>query len=167
MPWTTPETFTAGQTLTAASMNIVSDDLRHLYDNLPKGRLGSESSTSISQSTSSSGLDLTGMTVTFTAEASRWYKVELLVPRLAKPASTQAHLSINEGATILNRIFFDSATVADYVQGAYVMYVAQFSAGSHTVKGVFGTAGGVGSVTAQSNGYRVTIAVYDLGTGAA
>ncbi len=27
MPWTTPETFTAGQTLTAASMNIISDDL--------------------------------------------------------------------------------------------------------------------------------------------
>ena len=28
MPWTTPETFTAGQTLTAASMNIVSENLR-------------------------------------------------------------------------------------------------------------------------------------------
>jgi hypothetical protein len=27
MPWTTPETFTAGQTLTAASMNIVSGNL--------------------------------------------------------------------------------------------------------------------------------------------
>jgi hypothetical protein len=31
MPWTTPETFTAGQTLTAASMNVVSGDLSHLY----------------------------------------------------------------------------------------------------------------------------------------
>lgn len=28
MPWTTPETFTAGQTLTAASMNIISENLR-------------------------------------------------------------------------------------------------------------------------------------------
>ena len=31
MPWTTPETFTAGQTLTAASMNIVSGNASHLY----------------------------------------------------------------------------------------------------------------------------------------
>jgi hypothetical protein len=30
MPWTTPETFTAGQTLTAASMNIVSGNLTEL-----------------------------------------------------------------------------------------------------------------------------------------
>ncbi len=30
MPWTNPETFTAGQTLTAASMNIVSENLRTL-----------------------------------------------------------------------------------------------------------------------------------------
>jgi hypothetical protein len=30
MPWTTPETFTAGQTLTAASMNIVSENLTEL-----------------------------------------------------------------------------------------------------------------------------------------
>jgi hypothetical protein len=28
MPWTTPETFTAGQTLTAASMNVISDNAR-------------------------------------------------------------------------------------------------------------------------------------------
>jgi hypothetical protein len=28
MPWTTPETFTAGQTLTAASMNVISENAR-------------------------------------------------------------------------------------------------------------------------------------------
>lgn len=166
MAWTNPETFTAGQPLTAASMNIVSGDALHLYDNLPRGYVGQAFSTSINQSTTTVA-DLTGITVTFTADASRWYKVELIVPRLGKPASTQAHLSINEGATILQRNFYDSATVADYVQGAYLFHVAQFSAGSHTVKGVFGAASGSGSVTAQSNGYRVAITVYDLGTGAA
>ena len=30
MPWTTPETFTAGQTLTAASMNVVSGNLNEV-----------------------------------------------------------------------------------------------------------------------------------------
>lgn len=30
MPWTTPETFTAGQTLTAASMNLISGNLGYL-----------------------------------------------------------------------------------------------------------------------------------------
>jgi hypothetical protein len=145
---------------------ILASDQAKVFQNLneaPRGYIGQATSTTINQSTSTTGLDLTGITVTWTAEASRWYRIELIVPRFAKPASTEAHLSINEGATILQRNLYDSATVADYVQGAYLFHVAQFSAGSHTVKGVFGAAGGGGSVTAQSSGYRVALLVSDLG----
>lgn len=161
MAWTdlTVANATAGNAILASDFEAAFTNLNEA----PRGYVGQATSTTINQSTTSSGLDLTGMTVTWTAAASRWYRIDLIVPRFGKPASTAAHLSINEGATILQRNFYDSATVADYVQGAYLFHVAQFSAGSHTVKGVFGAAGGSGTVTAQSNGYPVALLVTDLG----
>jgi hypothetical protein len=163
MAWTNLGTVAPGDVLRANSGTAAYNSIIGNLNEAPRGYVGQATSTTINQSTSTTGLDLTGITVTWTAEASRWYRIELIVPRFSRPSATAAHLSINEGATVLQRNLYDSATVADYVQGSYLFYVAQFSAGSHTVKGVFGTAGGSGTVTAQSSGHRVALLVSDLG----
>ena len=69
MAWTTPENFTAGQVLTAASMDIISGDLSYLYSpQMAKVRLTSDfgapytSATAITwQADSAPGFDTGGM----------------------------------------------------------------------------------------------------------
>ena len=69
MAWTTPENFTAGQVLTAASMDIISGDLSYLYSpQMAKVRLTSDfgapytSGTAITwQADSAPGFDTGGM----------------------------------------------------------------------------------------------------------
>lgn len=40
MAWTTPETYTVGLKMTAAKMNLISDNLSYLYSNVPTAEFG-------------------------------------------------------------------------------------------------------------------------------
>lgn len=134
MPWTTPETFTAGQTLTAASMNIVSGDLSHLYSNTARGRLAYTSITSGTNSAITSLVDINGLSVTFTAEAGRYYRVSGYIIGYTVAVGATGHwvATIREGTTKLALNFSVNHLGRD--ASAYVETIRTFSAGSHTVK---------------------------------
>ena len=67
MPWTTPETFTAGQTLTAASMNVISENTRVLRGT--RYGIARRSSSSITiNGTGWANVD-TGLDITINADA--------------------------------------------------------------------------------------------------
>ena len=127
MAWTTPETFTAGQTLTAASMNAISANLNAL----PRGYIDSAELSS-SQSGITTVTDLTGGSVTFTAEADRYYRIIGSVLVSASGANTGAQLAIREGSTT------HAASISSITNGEYETIIASrvitFSAGSITLK---------------------------------
>lgn len=127
MAWTNPETFTAGQTLTAASMNAISENTR----SLARGYIA-RAELSASQSGITTTTDLTGGSVTFTAEANRYYRIFGSVLVGASGANTAAQLAIREGSTT------HAASISSIVNGEYETIIASrvmtFSAGSKTLK---------------------------------
>lgn len=73
MPWTNPETFTAGQTLTAASMNAISDNTEALQ--LARV-LGYVQRTTVKSSSSSTADNVFTTDVSITADGTSAYRVE-------------------------------------------------------------------------------------------
>ena len=101
MPWTTPETFTAGQTLTAASMNIISGDLDYLYNDYPRGvLLHTTSNTEVihttNQSTTYKDDTLTG---SVTYEANRYLRFTLRIIPIVSGGSQDVLFRIARGTT--------------------------------------------------------------------
>jgi len=82
MPWTTPETFTAGQTLTAASMNAISGNLNALYAPtrqlayVTRGASGTDNYT-VSDTSSPGGTDIFSSDASWTADGTSTYWVEV------------------------------------------------------------------------------------------
>jgi hypothetical protein len=119
MPWTNPETFTAGQTLTAASMNVVSENLRMLYG---MRRLANQTRTTNYSVTSPTATgNVFSSAATFTADGTSTYIIEWSLPFVITGAATN----------ILYVMFYDGATQL----GQYEVY----SAGSSIGVPVYGT----------------------------
>jgi len=95
MPWTNPETFTAGQTLTAASMNIVSENTR----SLARGYIARADRTSNVTISTSALANVTDLSVTFTAESSRLYLTSVLIPVITQNTTQEfGVLAITDGS---------------------------------------------------------------------
>ena len=168
MPWTTPETFTAGQTLTAASMNAMTANdavLRSGY--LAQQRLAIQTTTTFVNTNSSlSGSNEVFTDLTYTADGTSTYRVEVFIPYIATAtnagANVQVHIT-NGGTTSVS--FLGYVGVGDGTRGAinpvYGVYFDTPTAGTRTlnVKGVHGTAtGNIGASTGE--GMTAFIAVY-------
>jgi hypothetical protein len=145
--------FTVGQVATAGQMN-----------RFPRGVMALATSTTGSQAGVTTAVDITGMSVTFTAIASRNYKVSYHI--YAVPTVTNACFTVNlqQGATVKQISIANGgvATVGSTLNG---LFVGTFSAGSVTLKltGAL-TAGSTGSFTfAPAATLPYTLLVEDIG----
>jgi hypothetical protein len=141
-------TFVAGNILTAAQQNAFGF-----------GVCGYTESTTLLQAGVTAEVDLTGMSVTFTAIANRYYKITAFMYGIPTVANAVYQLRIKQGATAL-QTFLNSggpATAGTTVSGSVIK---TFTAGSTTLKlaGALAT-GSTGSIT--FNG-AATLPVYIL-----
>lgn len=95
----------------------------------PLGTVGYAEVTASQDIAGTSSTDLTGLTVTFTAPASRRYRISSQV-RAKFGVTTEAFLSILEGATFLNTVVDDNDNRATL----HCQAIVTPSAGSHTYK---------------------------------
>ena len=131
--------FTSGQILTAQECN-----------NYGFSTVALTKTTTMSQSGVTTATDLTGATATFTALASRNYKVTWQTYATTSIDNTGGTVTLNEGATILQ---YATTNLISSGAGATIsgLYIGTFSAGSHTLKLVGSrAAGGANTVFFQS-----------------
>jgi hypothetical protein len=148
-----PNTTFTSSTLASSQMN-----------RLPFGVVALATSTTGSQGGVTTVVDITGMSVTFTAIANRNYKISYHI--YAVPTVTNACFTVNlqQGATIKQISIANGgvATVGSTLNG---LFVGTFSAGSVTLKltGAL-TAGSTGSFTfAPAGVLPYTLLVEDIG----
>ena len=158
MPWTNPETFTAGQTLTAASMNAISGNLTFL----PRG-LTAYAQTSTPQGSITGVTDLTSLSVTFTAEANRYYLIHGFVTAYSSVGSDGFGVIIANAASIAlaTAHALSRDNLAGYGASAFVRVAP--GAGSVTYK-LRSSRSGSGTLTYQPDGVTPSfIMVTDIG----
>lgn len=146
-------TFVAGNVLTAAQQNAFGF-----------GICGYTQSTTLLQAAVTAEVDLTGMSVTFTAIANRYYKISAYMYAFPTVANAVAQVAIKQGATTLQTILNSTgpATAGTTLNG-YVLKT--FAAGSVTLKlsGAL-AAGSSGSITFNAGAtLPVSILVEDVG----
>jgi hypothetical protein len=158
MPWTNPETFTAGQTLTAASMNVISGNLNALTGARRLGYQTRSTDYAVNQTTIAAASNVFTNNITFTADGTSVYWVEFYAPRFL-PASTSTVVSINlvnsSGTGIANiGTYTGGNQVCVYVKAPYIP-----AAGSTTInlRGVYTAA--TATLSAGSGG----TGIFDFG----
>lgn len=140
MAWTTPTTFTAGSVLTATQLNT------NVRDNtlaLGRGYIAMSTLATTFSTASTTAVDVTGFSVTFTAEDSRRYLITLL------------YNSDNNGANF-NQVYIVSGAAAlaegytnptaSRLSTASIFAVATPSAGSVTYKVQMSANAGTGTI---------------------
>ena len=141
-------TFVAGNILTAAQQNAFGF-----------GVCGYTESTTLLQAGVTAEVDLTGMSVTFTAIANRYYKITAFMYGIPTVANAVFQVRIKQGATALQTLLNNGgpATAGTTVSGSLIK---TFTAGSTTLKlsGALAV-GSTGSIT--FNG-AATLPVYIL-----
>ena len=119
--------FTAGQVLTATECN-----------NWPRGVMARATSTT-SYTLTTSDVIATGMTVTFTAVANRYYRITYFEPQAQTAtalSSTSATIrQTNAAGTILNSTVFQNESGLQDQTGMTCISTNTFSAGSITIVG--------------------------------
>ena len=153
MPYTPPALFVAGAILTAAQLNT--------FRTAPFGFVARASRTS-NQSGISTITDVTSVTVTFTADATRVYKTTVHVP-YCDQATTNGYqdLTITDGSNV------EKSRSTQYVivnQGQFMEVVAVESgiSGSQTRKARFATTAGTANLGATATA-PAFILVEDIG----
>jgi hypothetical protein len=147
------DTFTSGQILTAQECN-----------NFPFGVVGVTINTTLLQAGVTTEVDLTGMSVTFTAIVNRYYKVTAFMYGIPTVANAVYQVNIKQGATVLG-IIFNSGGPATAGTTAMGSVIKTFTAGSTTLKlsGAL-AAGSTGSITFNAGAtLPVFILVEDIG----
>ena len=165
MPWTTPETFTAGQTLTAASMNAISENTRTL--GLYANRIGyveRTSSYSVSATSAATAADVFSSSITWTANGTAAYLVEFFCPRSDTGSGGFITFSVvNASGTELSRLCFVGGGSGVSYDSPLGRWYYTPSAGSTTinVRAWYGVAAGTlyGS-TGGSNQPPIYLALY-------
>ena len=151
MPWTTPETFTAGQTLTAASMNIVSGNLSYLYDDYARGVMGYVTKTTDQNGVGTSATDISGLSVTFTAESARLYRVSMNVSKMVQNTNqAYAYLAIAD-ASNNNKAWWQQLVNATEEASGHASFLVTGISGSTTYKGRIYTSNATIDLKASSN----------------
>lgn len=133
MPWTTPETFTAGQTLTAASMNALSGNDAMLAD------IGSRAAWTEYTVTASGGSITAGTGGTVNG---RWFRVGRLIIVQAgfslgtggSLAAGPISLSVPVAAATTARPQIGSVWMYDQSAAAYAFGVCELQSGASTVQ---------------------------------
>ncbi len=150
MPWTTPETFTAGQTLTAASMNVLSGNLNALY--APVRRIGFQTRTTAYTTTSGVApgpANIFTTSISWTADGTSAYRCEFYAPSVSTASNAGAFLVVTfttDGGTELSRItqtaFGDGTRGAIAPQYAVFYYTPAAGTATLNVRAYHGTAAG-------------------------
>lgn len=143
MPWTTPETFTAGQTLTAASMNAISGNLGALA----RGYVTHATYTT-NQGSITGVTDLTGLSLSVNQLAGRRYRITAQIDFFATASSDACELRLHDGTSQLKRAAGLSSVHAQTLTLMY--YEAAASTATVTRKLQFGRTSGVATYTVQS-----------------
>lgn len=108
-------------------------------------------------------VDLTSLTVTFTAKAGRWYKVRLQLFVLSTVAADLVTVTLDNGGVQINGATV-SVPAGSNAVGISVEDYVQLAAGSRTLKGRIVRAAGTGTVsTAASGVIPAYICVEDVG----
>lgn len=121
------DNFTAGQILTATECN-----------QFPRGIMARATSTTSYTLTTTETI-ATGMTVTFTAEADRYYRITYFEPQ-AQTASTSSNTTAtirqtNAAGTVLNQTLFQNESAVTDQSGMICVSTNTFTAGSVTIVG--------------------------------
>jgi hypothetical protein len=96
MAWSTPRTWTTNELVTAANMNTyISDDLGFLFNGLDYGQV--HRTDSVQHSTSTSYVDVTGMSITLTCTIGAVYVAFGL--RTGVSGTGGCHLRLTDGST--------------------------------------------------------------------
>ena len=164
MTYTAPTTHVAGETLPAADYNVIVNDVidhetRILA--LPRGYKGSATLSSFT-TTSTSYVDVTGLSVTFTAETSRRYCVTLFCGM----ANNSANISIaviNDGTSDIAEQYTQAVANTVYTGTAFAFTTPSAGSVTYTVKMkvVGGTGEMYGTTTRQS--LAAKLMVEDIG----
>jgi len=120
--------FSSGAVLTAAQQN-----------RFPRGVMALATSTTNYTVTTSTAI-ATGMTVTFTAVANRYYKVTYYEPTITTPSTTLGYVAstirlTNAAGTQYQIQYSQTPTATSYTPGNNNFFVGTFSAGSITLVG--------------------------------
>lgn len=158
MPWTTPETFTAGQTLTAASMNKISGNL----DALPRGYVIHSSKTT-DQGSITGMTDVTGLSVSVPQVTGRRYLITVQLDYYSTATGDACEARLQDGSgTQLKR----SAGLSNgnALTMTLLYYESASSTATVTRKIQFGRTSGVGTYTVQASATTPAfILVEDIG----
>jgi hypothetical protein len=159
MAWTTPGTATAGEVLAAAFWN---ENVRDNSNALPRGYVTAALLTSFS-TVSTSYVDVTGLTVTFTAEANRRYLVSLY-SAMTNNGNNLCICVINDGTNDIAEAY--SIPIANSILTSTIFAYTAPAAGSVTYKArmkvVAGTGEMYGTTTRASLGAKLL--VMDIGS---
>jgi len=122
------DTFNVGQTLTAAEMNL-----------LPFGVCDTAGS-STDYTLTITLTEATGMSVTFTADSTRLYKITYFEPLVLGTTVSSAFVALElrqttAGGTQLQRVLVQQGSAVQVTTSATCMFVGTFASGSTTVKG--------------------------------
>ena len=147
---TAPGAFTSGDVLTAADMN-----------DLPAGVLGYDDySAPVTVTTSDNDL----LSVTFTVASTRRIVIMMFLPQVGNPSISNEIIAgiyqAPSGTTRLNNVY-TTLYSADYTDVS-VVWIGQYSAGTHTAYGSVRTSAGTATISMASN-RRSNLIVYDGG----
>jgi hypothetical protein len=147
-----PHTFVAGEVLTAVNMEL-----------LPKGRMGSASVTA-DQGSITTVVDLTSLSVTFTAISAHYYLILGKCLAQSTVATDQVQLVIADGSSTQINADADNASVANQSFGLGAMALVTGASGSTTYKLRMLRGAGSGTVTMKASAtVPAFIVVQDLG----
>ena len=136
MAWTTPGTATAGEVLTAAFWNQnVRDNLNAVYTDIKRiGYVQRTTNYTASSSSFAGAADVFASNISFTADGTSTYRIELFVAELTNEAATRAlRVGLNLNGTQTGRsVLAYSATAAISVSGRVERYLIP-AAGATTV----------------------------------
>lgn len=123
----------------------VSQNLANAIDALPRGLVYAKQNTSLNQTISTTATAITGLSLTFTAVASRAYRISLYLPYGARPSTGRVAVYIVSGATTLSTAYFDGADAMP--KDWFLSRVMTFSAGSTTIGASAQVDAGTGNAT--------------------
>lgn len=171
MAWSTPDNYTAGQTLTAASMQKISDDLNALYASQRLLGYTTQSTTAGVSTTAAAPVNrLFPTSITFTADGTSAYVVEVDIPYLSSATNAGAYVVLylcdNSGAVYAtsggNALGFSPQ--GNGTQAGLGSFYARFrwtpTAGSKTVNVGATHAVAAGSIGSTSATMLASLAIY-------
>jgi hypothetical protein len=145
MAWTDPETFTAGRTLTAASMNAISGNLTATAYGNVIGRVERTTAYAVNQTAIASAADIFASDVTWTADGTTAYLVEMFVPRADSGSGGFISYYVTDGgSTALAAIGFTGGTSGVSWDAPLLRWWYTPASGSVTInaRATYGTAAG-------------------------